>query len=113
MLSYSYSGSDTWRPGVIAKLTQDFGENDTLTYGFWVDSARQKQYQNYSHVDATGAPENIWGNADLITYTQGGAPQLNFLDQTDTMLTRVFVSNDWTPNDQWTVTVAEIGRAHV
>ena len=106
VLSYSYSGSDTWRPGVIAKLTQDFGENDTLTYGFWVDSARQKQYQNYSRVDATGAPENIWGNADLITYTQGGAPQLNFLDQTDTMLTRVFVSNDWTPTDQWTLTLS-------
>ena len=106
VLSYSFSGSDTYRPGVIAKLTQDFGENDTLTYGFWFDSARQKQYQTYSRVDATSAPLNIWGGGNPVTYTDGGAPQYNFLDSTDTLLTRLFVSNDWTPNDQWTVTVA-------
>ncbi len=105
-LAYSYSGSDTYRPGVIAKLAQDFGENDTLTYGFWVDTARQKQYQNYSKVDATGNPANIWGNDDLVTYTVGGPPQLNFLDQTDTTLTRLFLSNDWTPTNQWTLTVS-------
>ncbi len=106
VLSYSYSGSDTWRPGVIAKLTQDFGENDTLTYGVWFDSARQKQFQDYSRVDATGKPSDIWGANNLVTYTANGAPQYNFLDSTDTLLTRVFVSNDWTPNDQWTLTVS-------
>jgi len=106
VMTYAYSGSTTWRPGVIAKLTQDFGENDTLTYGFWADAPREKQFQNYSHVDSGDNPLSIWGNSNLVTYTTGGAPQLNYLDQTDTMLTRVFLSNDWTPNDQWTLTVA-------
>ena len=106
VMTYAYSGSTTWRPGVIAKLIQDFGENDTLTYGFWVDAPREKQFQDYSRVDASLNPQSIWGNNDLITYTPTGAPQYNYVDSTSTMLTRGFVSNDWTPNDQWTVTVA-------
>ena len=106
VMTYSYSASETYRPGVIAKLIQDFGENDTLTYGFWFDEAREKQFQNYSRVDAGENPLNIWGTTDLVTYTDTGAPQYNYIDHTDTNLTRLFVSNDWTPNDQWTVTVA-------
>jgi iron complex outermembrane receptor protein len=106
VLTYSYSGADTWRPGVIAKLIKDFGENDTLTAGFWLDSPREKQYQDYSRVDTQGNPLDIWGQNNLVTYKAGGAPQYNFLDTTTTDLTRVFLSNDWTPNDQWTVTVA-------
>jgi iron complex outermembrane receptor protein len=106
VMTYAFSSSTTWRPGVIAKLTQDFGENDTLTYGFWMDSPREKQFQNYSRVDAGLNPLSIWGNDNLVTYTPTGAPQYNYIDSTSTVLTREFVSNDWTPNDQWTVTVA-------
>jgi len=106
VLTYSYSGSDTWRPGVIAKLIQDFGDSDTLTYGLWLDAPREKQWQDYAHVDATGTPATIWGNDSLVTYTANGAPQYNYLDSTSTTLTRWFVSNDWTPDDKWTVTVA-------
>jgi iron complex outermembrane receptor protein len=106
VMTYAYSASETWRPGVITKLVQDFGENDTLTYGLWLDAPREKQYQNYSRVDALGNPTSIWSTANLVTYTTDGAPQYNYLDSTSTTLTRAFVSNDWTPDDHWTVTLS-------
>ena len=105
-LVYSYSGSNTWRPGVIAKLIQDFGDTDSLTYGVWFDRPRQQQFNTYTKVDATGAPLDIWGESNFIDYTSGGAPQYKFLDYTTTTLKRAFVSNEWVPNDKWTVTVA-------
>jgi len=106
VMTYAYSGSQTWRPGVIAKLIQDFGDTDTLTYGVWFDRPRQEQSQNYSKVDADGNPLDIWGGSNLISYVPGGGPQYNFLDYTTTTLKRAFVSNEWTPNSQWTVNVA-------
>ncbi|MDY0746853.1 TonB-dependent receptor [Paucibacter sp. R3-3] len=104
-MTYSYSGSNTWRPGVIAKLIQDFGDTDTLTYGVWFDRPRQQQYQTYSKVDANGNPLDIWGQSNLVGYTDGGPPQYNFFDYTTTTLKRAFISNEWTPNDKWTVKV--------
>jgi len=104
VLTYSYSGSYTWRPGVIAKLIQDFGPTDTLTYGFWLDRPRQEQSQVYTTVDAAGNPADIWGTSNLVKYTATGNPQYNFLDYTTTTLARAFISNDWTPDNKWTVT---------
>jgi iron complex outermembrane receptor protein len=106
VMTYAYSESDTWRPGVIAKLTQDFGESDTLTYGAWFDAPRQETSQRYSRLDDTLAPTDIWGKNNLVTYTADGDPQYNYLGSTTTKLARVFVSNDWAPDDKWTVTVA-------
>ncbi|HEY4082867.1 MAG TPA: TonB-dependent receptor [Burkholderiaceae bacterium] len=106
VMTYAYSGSQTWRPGVIAKLIQDFGDTDTLTYGVWFERPRQEQSQNYSKVDANGNPLDIWGQSNLISYVNGGGPQLNYLDYTTTTLKRAFISNEWAPNDKWTVTVA-------
>jgi len=106
VLAYQYAGSNTWRPGVIAKLVQDFGPTDTLTYGVWADVPRQEQFQSYSKVDANGFPLDIWGQSNLITFTSGGAtPEYNYLDYTKTKLGRAFVTNDWTPDNKWTVTV--------
>jgi len=106
VMTYAYAGSQTWRPGVIAKLIQDFGDNDTLTYGVWFDRPRQEQSQTYSPVDAAGNPLDIWGENNLISYVKDGGPQYNYLDYTTTTLKRAFVSNEWTPGDKWTVTVA-------
>lgn len=106
VMTYSFGGSQTWRPGVIAKLIQDFGDTDTLTYGVWFDRPRQQQSQTYSKVDANGNPIDIWGQSNLVTYTDGGAPQYNYFDYTTTTLKRAFISNEWVPNDKWTVTVA-------
>jgi len=106
VMTYSYSSSETWRPGVIAKLLQDFGDRDTLTYGVWFDAPREKQFQDFNRLDANGNPTDIWGKNNLVTYTANGAPQYNYLDATTTKLARVFVSNDWTPTDQWTLTAS-------
>ena len=106
VMAYSYSASETWRPGVIAKLIQDFGDRDTLTYGVWFDAPREKQFQDFNRLDVFGNPTDIWGKNNLVTYAAGGAPQYNYYDATTTRLSRVFVSNDWTPDDRWTVTVA-------
>ncbi len=106
VMTYAYSGSQTWRPGVLAKLIQDFGDTDTLTYGVWYERPRQEQSQNYSKVDANGNPSDIWGDSNLISYVNGGGPQYNYLDYTTTTLKRAFISNEWTPNDKWTVTLA-------
>lgn len=106
VMTYAYSGSQTWRPGVLAKLIQDFGDTDTLTYGVWFDRPRQEQSQTYSKVSGDGSPLDIWGESNLISYVPGGGPQYNYLDYTTTTLKRAFVSNEWTPNDQWTVTLA-------
>lgn len=102
-LTYSYSGSNTWRPGVIAKLVQDFGPNDTLTYGVWFDQPRQEQYQVYLPT-SKGEAADVWGKSHLITYPNSDIPQYNYKDYTKTTLQRVFVSNSWTPDDHWTVT---------
>jgi iron complex outermembrane receptor protein len=106
VMAYAYSESDTYRPGVIAKLTQDFGENDTLTYGVWLDAPRQTQFQRYSHLDADGNPTDLWGKGNLVGYTEDGQAQYNYLSSVKTKLARLFVSNDWTPDDQWTFTLA-------
>jgi len=106
VMTYAYSGSNTWRPGVLAKLIQDFGDTDTLTYGVWYERPRQEQFQTYSKVDAGGNPLDIWGQSNLISYVPDGGPQLNYLDYTVTTLKRAFISNEWAPNDKWTVTVA-------
>ena len=105
VLTYSYSASTTWRPGVIAKLIQDLGPTDTLTYGVWFDNPRENQSQVYTTVDSQGNPADIWGQNNLVKYTANGAPQYNYLDATTTKLARLFVTNDWTPSDKWTVTV--------
>lgn len=106
VMTYTYSGSQTWRPGVLAKLIQDFGDKDTLTYGVWFERPRQEQSQNYSKVDANGNPLDVWGESNLVSYVAGGGPQYNYLDSTTTTLKRAFASNEWTPNEQWTVTLA-------
>ncbi len=106
VMTYSYAGSQTWRPGVIAKLIQDFGDTDTLTYGVWFDRPRQQQDQTYSTVDAAGNPSDIWGESNRIGYVADGGPQYNYHDYTTTTLKRAFISNEWTPNDRWTVTLA-------
>ena len=40
-VAYDVSQTFTYRPGVIAKLNQDFGMDDSLEYGFWYERARQ------------------------------------------------------------------------
>lgn len=103
-LAYSLSTSYTMRPGVIAKLNQDFGENNSLEYGVWWERPRQEQSQVFTPVDqATGIPSDNWAQTDLIRYPDGTI-QRTYNEYTTTQTRKVFATDTWTPNDQWTIT---------
>ena len=103
-LVYSLSQAYTYRPGVIAKLSQDFGTDDTLVYGVWWERPRQQQDQVFSSVDwNTGAPADIWGKDDVLRYPNG-AVMMAYNEYTTTTTEKAFATNTWTPSDNWTVT---------
>ncbi|BFI95278.1 MAG: TonB-dependent receptor [Rhodanobacter sp.] len=103
-LVYSLSENFTFRPGVIAKLSQDIGSNDTLVYGVWWERPREQQDQVFSLIDpATGVPSDIWGQTDVIRYPDGTI-QKGYNEYTTTTTEKAFATNTWTPSDQWTVT---------
>ena len=103
-LVYSISNTYTLRPGVIAKLNQDFGENNSLEYGVWWERPRQEQSQAFTPVDpVTGDPSDQWGRTDLIRYPDGTV-QKAYNEYTTTETRKAFATDTWTPNDQWTFT---------
>ena len=104
-LVYSISRTYTMRPGVIAKLNQDFGENNSLEYGVWWERPRQEQSAAFTPVDqSTGIPADYWGQtANLIRYPDGTV-QKTYNEYTTTETRKVFATDTWTPNDQWTIT---------
>ena len=103
-LAYSISNTYTMRPGVIAKLNQDFGENNSLEYGVWYERPRQEQSQSFTPVNpVTGVPSDNWGDVDLIRYPNGTV-QKAYNEYTNTETRKVFATDTWTPNDQWTIT---------
>jgi iron complex outermembrane receptor protein len=103
-LVYSLSQNITYRPGVIAKLSQDLGLNDTLVYGVWWERPREQQNEVFSPIDPyTGTPSDIWAQTDLIRYPDGRV-QAAYDEYTTTTTEKAFATNTWTPSDQWTVT---------
>lgn len=103
-LVYSMNQSYTYRPGVIAKLSQDIGSNDTLVYGVWWERPRQEQNEVFTPIDwNSGAPADIWGQSDLVRYPDGQV-QTAYNEKTTTTTEKAFATNTWTPSDQWTVT---------
>lgn len=103
-LVYSLSYSHTWRPGIIAKLNQDFGDDNSLEYGVWWDKPRQEQGQVFSPTaPGTGVPSDRWGQVDLIRYPDGSI-QKAYDEFTRTDTRKAFATDTWTPNDKWTFT---------
>ena len=104
-LVYDLSKSTTWRPGVIAKLIQQIGRDDSVELGFWIDQPRQAQSEPFTPTIA-GAPIDVWqsNDANLVHYAPNGGPQFLFNEYTQTSLRRGFLENTWTPTNQWTVT---------
>jgi iron complex outermembrane receptor protein len=102
--AYDLSKSYTWRPGVIAKLIQQIGHDDSLEVGFWLDQPRQEQSEPFTGT-IQGAPVDIWqsNDANLIRYSPNGGPQYLYNEYTETSLRRGFLQNTWTPTDRWTV----------
>jgi iron complex outermembrane receptor protein len=103
-LVYDLSQSYTWRPGVIAKFIQEFGQNDTLAYGIWLDRPRQEQNEPFA-VAYNGVPSDIWFHtSDNLLRYQNGQIQYLYNEYTESDLRRFFATNTWTPTDKWTVT---------
>jgi len=109
-VAYDVSQTFTYRPGVIAKLNQDFGMDDSLEYGFWYERARQQQQEVFTPA-VGGEPADFWGDTDseLIKYSNGVIQRL-YREYTNTEIKKVFATNTWTPNDQWTITA---GAAYI
>ena len=105
VLVNSYSYSYTFRPGVIAKLNQDFGLDNSLEYGVWFERPRQAQGQVFVPINyATGIPVDVWANdASLIRYSNG-VVQKTYDQYTTTTNTKAFITDTWTPTDQITLT---------
>lgn len=100
---YSYSMATTYRPGVVARFNQDFGLDNSLEYGFWYERSRKSQNDTMGLVNPeTGAPANMWGTSNWLTYPDG-QPQTYYDEYTITELKKGFVTDTWTPNDQWTL----------
>ncbi|WP_233171558.1 TonB-dependent receptor [Dyella sp. ASV21] len=100
---YSYSAATTYRPGVIAKINQDFGLDNSLEYGVWYERSRKSQDNSYGQADSQGNPADLWANSAYIYYPSG-RPQLVYDEYTNTEIKKGFVTDNWTPNDQWTFT---------
>jgi iron complex outermembrane receptor protein len=97
-LSYTY----TYRPGIIAKLNQDLTDDNSLEYGLWYERPRQQQGQVLIPVDQnTGIPADTWGKDVLIRYPDGRSQKV-YDQYTTTTNEKAFVTDNWTPNDQWT-----------
>ncbi len=101
-VAYDDSQTFTYRPGIIAKLNQDFGENDSLEYGFWYERPRQQQQEVFTPT-ANGVPSDFWATTDLIRYSNGVIQRL-YREYTVSDTRKVFATNTWTPDDKWTVT---------
>jgi iron complex outermembrane recepter protein len=104
-LAYYLSRSYTWRPGVIAKLNQQLGHDDSVELGFWDDEPRQEQSEPFTPT-VNGASIDPWEShtSNLIPYAPNGGPQYLYNEYTRTSLRRGFLDNTWTPTSQLTVT---------
>jgi iron complex outermembrane receptor protein len=104
-VAYSFNRSTTWRPGILVKFNQDLGMDNSLEYGFWYEKTRQEQSDTYGVASlATGVPNDIWADSNFIYYPDGQI-QKGWDDYTDTETKKAFITDTWTPNDQWLFTL--------
>jgi iron complex outermembrane receptor protein len=109
-LVYSFSKSTTYRPGILFKFNQDLSLNNSLEYGLWYERTRQEQGEPYSTANyLTGTPDNIWGDSNYVLYPNGQIQSL-YNEFTKTENEKVFVTDTWTPTDQWTF---QLGAAYL
>ncbi|HEY2346125.1 MAG TPA: TonB-dependent receptor [Xanthomonadaceae bacterium] len=104
-IAYGFSHSTTWRPGILAKFKQDIGADNSLEYGMWYERPRQEQSQTWGLANyETGIPGNLWGNGSYIVYPDGHI-QETYNEYTQTETQKYFVTDTWTPSDQWLVSL--------
>ncbi len=69
-LYYAPSITQTYRPGVISKLTYNW-DNQKIVGGYWYEWAHHAQFGPYSAIDASGAPVNYWGDVNNLVLPNG------------------------------------------
>ena len=90
-LYYSPSITETFRPGIINKLTYTWN-NHKLVAGYWFERADHHQFGPYSAITADGSPANVFGDTGLVVASNGAIPQKR--DQTTITTTNVFFIGD-------------------
>lgn len=110
--SYGYAKTsvffsfDTFRPGIHLAFKQDFGMNDSLEYGALAERPREQSANVFLPADPQGNPADVWGHHSQYYYKNpNGSPKVAYRLYSITPTYRVFATNTWTPNDQWTLTV--------
>ena len=103
---YDLAESYTWRDGVIAKLIQQIGRDDSVEVGFWTDQPRQEQAETFEPTSGGVPVGGNWNSnpAALIPYSPNGAPQYLYNEYTKTSLWRGFLDDTYTPTNWLTLT---------
>jgi iron complex outermembrane receptor protein len=73
-LFYTPSITQTYRPGVITKLTYNW-DNQKIVGGYWFEWAHHKQFGPFSPIDASDSPVNYWGDANTLVLPNGTTMQ--------------------------------------
>jgi iron complex outermembrane receptor protein len=104
---YGFFHSNTFRPGMLVKFSQDLGLNNTLEYGGWYERPRQQQGFVVMPVDSKkGEPADLWGEDESVWLRYAnGQPQRGLESYSISNTRKAFVNDTWTPNDQWTFTL--------
>ncbi len=67
---YTPSITETYRPGIINKLTYTW-ENHKLIAGYWFEWAHHQQTGPFSPLSASDVPNNVWGDTGLLVLPNG------------------------------------------
>jgi iron complex outermembrane recepter protein len=92
--------SNTHRPGIHFKVKHDLTDNYSLTYGVWHEEPRNSSAEVYYPVSSSGEPSDIWAQDDSLAlqYSSGAAAKY-MTRYAKSQITKLFVSNAWTPTD--------------
>ena len=69
-LFYSPSITETYRPGVISKLTYQL-DNNKIVGGYWFEWAHHLQTGPFTPVNPDGSPQNVWGDSNNVILSNG------------------------------------------
>ena len=70
VLFYSPSITETYRPGIINKLTYTL-DNNKIVGGYWFEWAHHRQTGPFTQIGADGSPSNVWGDSSNLILTNG------------------------------------------
>lgn len=106
-LYYNPSITETWRPGVVNKLTYQW-ENHKFVAGYWYEAATHTQTAPYAALNADGSVANVFvdSNAFIIPTGIYAGQKLERRDWiTKTYTNEVFAGDTWSPTGRLDIDV--------